>query len=282
MALPGSSIRRRQSLTQAITGSVYPGDASLFQDGTTFYLYTGDVTSAGAGFSDLHTHDGSLMKKLGLIFSVPVVAAWDHGGPSGQTAQRVQPLVTSIGVNTHIYQGGVYCTSNIISDLAYLGVNSVRDYPRTYFSQTTNYNTLAAAGVKFDFDVAAGNCNSDSVASTLASDWASFISSYPGTLLTVEGLNEINNQPSCYLQAATTNATTANGNPTLHFAATLASLQAVHSGGFDAGMTIVDTTTGSAIPSNTVQSSAAATTVTMNQNAAGGWRRQRRHHYIRG
>lgn len=238
------------------------------------------VTSASAQFSRSLGSLGAGSGRGGaarfvssLIVAICCLAfvGWDHGCSScgGTTAQRVQPLVTSIGVNTHIYMGGVYSTSNIISDLSYLGLTTVRDYPRTYFSQTTNYDTLAAAGVKFDFDTAAGNCNNDTNAAALVSDWASFIASYPGALVSIEGLNEINNQPSCYLQAAATNNTTPTSSAVLHFGATLASLLGVHAGGYDAGMTIVDTTTGSAIPTNTVQSSAAATTVTMNANAAG-------------
>lgn len=59
----------------------------------------------------------------------------------------------------------------------------------------------------------------------------------------------------------TTNGTTANGNPTLHFAATT---------GVIVGMAIVDATTGSAVSAGTVVSAVTATTVTMSANAAGG------------
>jgi hypothetical protein len=59
----------------------------------------------------------------------------------------------------------------------------------------------------------------------------------------------------------TTNGTTANGNPTLHFAATPAWVVA--------GMTITDNTTPSAIPAGTTVLSTTGTTVTMSANAAG-------------
>ena len=59
----------------------------------------------------------------------------------------------------------------------------------------------------------------------------------------------------------TTNGTTAAGNNTLHFVAVPASV-------FD-GMTIVDLTTGSAIPAGTTVQSTTATTVVMSANAAG-------------
>lgn len=60
---------------------------------------------------------------------------------------------------------------------------------------------------------------------------------------------------------ATTNGTTASGNPTLHFAATPAWIVA--------GMTITDITAPSVIPAGTTVLSTAGTTVTMSANATG-------------
>lgn len=59
----------------------------------------------------------------------------------------------------------------------------------------------------------------------------------------------------------TTNGSTAAGNSTLHFAAVPASILV--------GMTIVDLTTGSVIPTGTVVQSTTATTVVMSQSATG-------------
>lgn len=61
---------------------------------------------------------------------------------------------------------------------------------------------------------------------------------------------------------ATVNGTTANGNPTLHFAATPAWIVA--------GMAIYDVTTAASIPAATTVLSTTGTTVTMSANAAGG------------
>jgi hypothetical protein len=61
--------------------------------------------------------------------------------------------------------------------------------------------------------------------------------------------------------SAVTNATTASGNPTLHFASTPAWIVA--------GMTVTDTTTPSAISAGTTVLSVTGTTVVMSANAAG-------------
>ncbi len=62
--------------------------------------------------------------------------------------------------------------------------------------------------------------------------------------------------------SASTSATTANGNPTLHFTAVPV--------GIANNMSIVDNTTGSVIPPNTTVVSFTSTTVTMSNNASGG------------
>lgn len=69
--------------------------------------------------------------------------------------------------------------------------------------------------------------------------------------------------------AATTNATTASGNPTLHFASVPAW---IFNGSvcIAVGFSVRDATTPGAIPANTTIIAATATTVTMSNNAAGG------------
>lgn len=62
--------------------------------------------------------------------------------------------------------------------------------------------------------------------------------------------------------SATTNGTTASGNPTLHFASVPAWIVA--------GMTVTDLTTPSVIPAGTTVLSVTGTTVTMSANATGG------------
>ena len=75
-------------------------------------------------------------------------------------------------------------------------------------------------------------------------------------------------QPTSALNVAptsvTTNAVTATSSATLHFASLPASITAAN-----AGSTIRDLTTPSAIPGGTTISSATSTTIVMNQNAAG-------------
>lgn len=216
------------------------------------------------------------MKWKTLLLLLPVLfGGWDHGCTSncssvnGVVAQKSGDLINAIAVNTHIYQGGVYSTSNITSDFTYLGIaQQVRDYPPQYFSATSSFNTLATAGVKFDFNIAGEGCgNSNRVATGLIPGWVTFQGSFPSAIQAVEGPNEINNQPVCYLNSQNTNNTTGIGNSILHFSATPAYAQAIHTGGYDAGMIVSDTTNATAIPSSTAQSSTTSTTLTMSATA---------------
>ena len=97
----------------------------------------------------------------------------------------------------------------------------------------TVYNTLAAAGYKFDFDIASqrvGGCapNPAATLTTLYGLIDTFVTTYPGAMVSAEGINELNNNPSCYVNSPVTNNTTASGNVTLHYASTLPALQAIN------------------------------------------------------
>ena len=185
-----------------------------------------------------------------LLTASAAPAALRHGSrPSpanpGPLALRTKDLVAALGVNTHIYQGGNYSTSSIISDMAYLGIKHIRDYPLQYFGQTLNYNTLAGAGLDFEFVMAGEGCTTDRVSAGLMPGWVAFQSGFPNGLLAVEGPNEINNQPVTYCQNAPTNNSTAPANATLHFASASPSYSpgaiSVATGGYGAGMTVSDT-----------------------------------------
>lgn len=81
------------------------------------------------------------------------------------------------------------------------------------------------------------------------------------------GFTEVSASGTAYARvqvagSATTNATTASGNATLHFASTPAWIVA--------GMSVTDTTAPSVIPANTTVLSVTGTTVVMSANATGG------------
>ena len=40
--------------------------------------------------------------------------------------------LAGLGVNTHIHNGGIYSTANIINDLAYVGIKNIRAFPPQY------------------------------------------------------------------------------------------------------------------------------------------------------
>ncbi len=117
------------------------------------------------------------------------------------TAYRCADFVNSIGVVTHIlYTDGGYANiGNIIADLQYLGVNNVRD---TITDGTggsaplSSYETIAATGVQFCFGISGPGQQTTSGLTAQMGLIETVATNYPGSVFAVEGLNELNNQPS--------------------------------------------------------------------------------------
>ena len=111
------------------------------------------------------------------------------------TPQTASQFLDTLGVNVHVeYTDGKYASSsNVISDLAYLGVNHVRDAVLNPGNQgQSNYDALANAGIKFDMFF-----QGNSLASTTHLLDA-FVSRHPGSVSLIEGPNEVNNFPISY------------------------------------------------------------------------------------
>lgn len=108
---------------------------------------------------------------------------------------RAADFVGSIGVNVHMaYNDGKYADyTKVISDLKYLGINTVRDHAPTVWYQSKADNAMASAGIKFDFS-AVGNQSPTQFVSAVTT----FAQAHPGSVIALEGLNEINNWPVSY------------------------------------------------------------------------------------
>ena len=126
--------------------------------------------------------------------------------PTPTVAQSAEAFDQSIGVNVHMaYTSTAYGNvAGVISDLSYLGVNQVRDAFFNAASFLPAYEALAAAGNKFDFILPVywasvtnpypGIVNVPQFVSMLDS----FVAAYPGSVLAIEGPNEVNFQPAEY------------------------------------------------------------------------------------
>ena len=104
-------------------------------------------------------------------------------------------FINSLGVNVHLeYTDGKYAsTTNVLSDLSYLGIAHVRDAVLNPGNQgQSSYDTLAAAGIKFDLFF-----QGVSLSSTLKLV-DGLVARHPGSVTTIEGPNEINNFPVTY------------------------------------------------------------------------------------
>lgn len=111
------------------------------------------------------------------------------------TAIRASDFLNSIGVNVHVeYTDGKYAdVSQVIRDLAYLGVTHVRDATLIPTNQgQASYDALAKAGIKFGLFVQGRDI--DASLSLLNK----FALAHPGAIEAIEGPNEINNFPVTY------------------------------------------------------------------------------------
>lgn len=120
----------------------------------------------------------------------------------GVSAIRAVDFLDGIGVDTHIpyTDGGYVNLSNVQSDLNYLGVREVRDSVsngENGSAPLSSYIQLAKQGEKFTFFVGGGGATAASVKSTLALI-GQINKAVPGSVVAVEGPNEINNFASSF------------------------------------------------------------------------------------
>jgi hypothetical protein len=112
-----------------------------------------------------------------------------------QTAITVSEFTNSLGINTHIpYTDGEYVNIGLVaSDLAYLGLNNVRDSISDGYAGSaplSSYITLAKEGIHFTFIVEGVD---DAAVATTLGLIAKLQTAVPGSVVAVEGPNEINN-----------------------------------------------------------------------------------------
>lgn len=111
----------------------------------------------------------------------------------GTPAMSATALLDSLAVNTHLnYTDGAYRdVRKVADDLAWLGVRYVRDSTPDGTAPLSSYVYLATRGIRFDFLVRYN------VAESLH-QLNVFNAAAPGSIASVEGLNEIDNFPVQY------------------------------------------------------------------------------------
>ena len=141
---------------------------------------------------------------LVLLFATPAMAQY--------TAQMIPsvPLNTfqnSLGINVHMeYSDGLYVNEpQVLSDLKYLGITHVRDgVPLSTWAWQglPDVESLMAAGIKFDLVNSCFDSESAQFQQATALE-----QEYPGSVVSMEGTNEVNNQPCPGSASAVANAT---------------------------------------------------------------------------
>jgi len=111
------------------------------------------------------------------------------------TTESASSFLGGIGVNTHLrYTDGGYANvAKVISDLQYLGITQVRDQISNGSGGSapiSSYVALAKAGIQFTFNV---NASSTAGLQSQLSMVNQVATTVPGSVIAVEGSNEINN-----------------------------------------------------------------------------------------
>ncbi|MDA9435757.1 beta strand repeat-containing protein [Bradyrhizobium sp. CCBAU 51627] len=128
---------------------------------------------------------------------------------TNQTVLSASAFTSSIGVNTHVsYAWGGYNNLALVeADLKYLGVTSLRDGLTNIPAAQPVLDGLASAGYKFDLGV------SSSIPASGAAGLQQYIDAldafqakHPGSILALEGLNEVNLQAFSYNGSSTIEA----------------------------------------------------------------------------
>lgn len=135
-----------------------------------------------------------------LSCAFPAVAAAQTPAPSARAipAFSAQQFMRSFGVNVHMeYTDGRYADApKVLLDLGYLGIARVRDAvprPKKWLPRgqaLRALNLLADAGIRFDF-----TASGDSSIPQDMQQLDAFEQQHPGSIVSVEGPNEINNWP---------------------------------------------------------------------------------------
>jgi serralysin len=119
------------------------------------------------------------------------------------TTLRSADFLNTLGVNTHIpYTDGGYANiANIDADLKYLGITEVRDTISNGYAGSaplSSYITLAKEGVKFTICLFSGGAVTTADLTAQLALVAALNTAVPGSVIAVEGANEINNFPITY------------------------------------------------------------------------------------
>ncbi|MBX4984242.1 calcium-binding protein [Rhizobium lentis] len=113
-------------------------------------------------------------------------------------AVRVNDISRSFGIDTHIdYTDGKYSNvTEVVKALDYLGLDTVRDHAPNSSSDPngqTHLGDAAEAGVRFVF-----SAQREVDPATVAQRLHAFVEAHPGSVVGIEGPNEVNNWPVSY------------------------------------------------------------------------------------
>jgi len=113
-------------------------------------------------------------------------------------AVRTNDFIGSFGIDTHIdYTDGKYSNvGEVVKALEYLGLDTVRDHAPNSASDPngqTHLGDAAEAGVQFVF-----SAQREVDPATVAQRLHSFVQAHPGSVVGIEGPNEVNNWPVSY------------------------------------------------------------------------------------
>ena len=116
---------------------------------------------------------------------------------STNTAQSVSTFLDSIGINVHMgYTWTLYNNVGLVeTDLAFIGVDNVRDKLLDWSTVQSNYAQIADAGYKFDFVLPVYDPTTVNL-TEFVNMVHDFVLAHPGSVSAIEGANEVNIWPA--------------------------------------------------------------------------------------
>ncbi len=134
-----------------------------------------------------------------FLLSTIAALAFTHGNQPATTPMRTADFVAMIGVNTHLdfTDGGYANLANVVTDMQYLGLSVMRDKIQGAGVPSFYYSVAAAVPGKYNFVTAGGAWTTSSLATQFGM-YDTVWTNTPGSVESIEGPNEINNEPMTF------------------------------------------------------------------------------------
>lgn len=198
-----------------------PGYSITDASGNLWTLTTGGQVAVNGVVDGTTSSVVQLAYAGGLVYQENAGGIWwsksvpsDTWSPPGGSSVSPLPVVgirtfdflQSLGVNTHIEFGGTPYDnpSVVISAMQYMGIQYTRDNACNCVD--ADFDTVAAAGIKFDMDTGANGVEYTTLLpQQISGIIGAPMTNHPGSVFAMEGCNEVNSNVPCFYNGVNMN-----------------------------------------------------------------------------